>query len=713
MPRSEQTAVQGRLNVHAMDDSVRIEILDGNLRSIKLDQNLGDVSVELPIGVYVIRFHQGSQFVEKLAVLTPSSPVVNFWLPDKEQPQFVTAAPVLNTATTHEWQSGPARQLSRSDPLPPPDGHQGGSHLLLFLRDPFRSNKLPSGITLHDASGQKLFDLAAAKDRNLQDHWAGAHLNLDPGAYRLRRALTRGTSVEQIVYTRQKWQTQIFLMTAEGERDVLRTSILMARSELGFDFNREDLRWTESALLALESKSNIPGSVRSEMLWAKFDNPMLGIYAALLHLRRQQIDTALMREVFTNLYNLVGALPDVLAIGWGAALRDETVRADASFMEKLRQPDACATPPMLVESWKHLRHASITELNLIPAGSLSDLIGGRLTTGSPWVTWLGNLPVPETLPTSTAESVTVPSVSLTSISPETLAATGGSETGGPSWPGILGQVYVIARGFLEGTKSVTLRVGLPALAEMLGKHPDCKFWLRTQRFSDLERRMAYWLQPAFDPRLDKMVANDTKFKNKLQKASRERVTDEATLLRDLNMTSTTALRVAWGVFAKLFLFPVLPSPQQIDAFVKEESRDRDAFAEVLFALGQKVSQIIHPPSDRTLSLLEFAFLYYRGSPAEGPVGPKSPDQLAFRLNQGEFVFGSEREPVSSLNLTLQHAELRQVVISALESTAGKALQLPEKWQLRVVPTLEQYSRGNLFPVLRDEASFDATTKTAG
>jgi hypothetical protein len=307
------------------------------------------------MGVYVLRFHRGTHFVEKLVAITPTSPNVGFSLPDNELPQFVAAAPVANTATSHEWQSRPAQKLSTSPPLPPPLGHQGGSHLLIFLRDPFQSGTLPSGITLHDVSGQKVIDLDAVQDRNPQQHWAGAHLNVDPGAYRLRRALNRGGSVEQIAYTCSGWQTQLFLMTSEGGTEILRASILMSRPEVGFDFNREDLRWTESALRALESNSNIPGSVRTEMLWAKFDNPMLGIYAALLHLRRQQIDAGLMRQVFLNLYDLVGGLPDVLAIGWGAALANDGLRADAQIFEKLRAPAACATPPMLTESWKHLR----------------------------------------------------------------------------------------------------------------------------------------------------------------------------------------------------------------------------------------------------------------------------------------------------------------------------------------------------------------------
>jgi hypothetical protein len=47
-------------------------------------------------------------------------------------------------------------------------------------------------------------------------------LNIDPGAYRLRRAPAHGSFVEQVVFTSPGWQTRVFLMT-EAKRTLRRT----------------------------------------------------------------------------------------------------------------------------------------------------------------------------------------------------------------------------------------------------------------------------------------------------------------------------------------------------------------------------------------------------------------------------------------------------------------------------------------------------------
>jgi Dyp-type peroxidase family len=708
MPRSDVTSAQYRLNVYAPDESTRIEIFDGNLRPVPLDQSLGDVSVELPAGVYVVRFYQGSHFTAKLAVLMPGSPVVKVSLLPQEQPEFATAAPVLHTTTTSEWQRKLARDLSRSAPLPPPAGHSGGSHVLLFLRDPFPPGDLPVGVTLHDLHGELLFDLTKAKDRDQHAQWMSAHLNLDPGAYRLRRDSPRGLFVEQLVFTRQGWQTQIFLMTAErGEepKEIARTSILMVKSHVGFDFEREDFRRTESALRALESRRNIPGSVRSEMLWVTFENPMLGIYAGLLHLRRQEIDVTLMREVFANLYGLVGPLPDVLAIGWAVAMRDEATHGDTNFMAQLRDPAAFATPPMLRESWEHILRANADERNLIPARSLADRIGGRLIAGSPWLAWLGELPSAAILPPGVADSKATPVSSV--VAPVSsrvrsfAAAFVRPLIGLAVEVGLVG-ISKLVKSLFHGATKFTLQTVLTGLAKLLSRYPEARFWLQTKRFSDLERHVAYWLQPTLDPRLDVLIEDDPSLGRKLMDTARERVADVVSLLTELNVSSNTALGAAWGVFIKLFIQPVLPNEERLKTFVQQESRGHVVLATVLSDLRKTPAHLHHPPSGRTLNLLEFAFLYYRGSPAEGIVSRVSIEQLTARLDEAGFVFGKEQRRVTASDLSLQHTELRQHVIRGLEPiTKRRWLPFPPTWQLSVFPPLEQYSRGNLFPLSED------------
>jgi len=479
-------------------------------------------------------------------------------------------------------------------------------------------------------------------------------------------------------------------------KEIARISILMARPHVGFDFKREDFRWTESALHALGGKDNIPGATRTQMLWEKFENPMLGIYTGLLHLRRRKIDVLLMRRVFNNLHNLVGPLPDVLAIGWGVALRDEATRTDATFMAKLRSPGACATPPMLRESWEHLLRVSAEEGELIPARSLADRISGRLIAGGPWVAWLGELPPPGSL--SNLEEVSGASIADLA----TLLMQGAELTGA------VRRIVTAGEQFLEklrGGLGGTAQKFFFSLAEGLSDSSEARFWLPTKRFSELERRVAYWLQPSLDPQLSPITETDPNFEQNLSRAALERAADTTALLTELNLSWPTALRAAWGLFIKLFVQPVIPDKGRLQQFAEDESRGNPTFTQLLRGLGSKASRIHHQTSGRELNLLEFAYLYYRGSPAEELSGRVSTEQLVACLDEAGFVFSDEQRRITALELSLQHAELRQEVLHFLERTPRKLLQ---RFPPNVLPSPEQYPLGNLLSLLEGE-----TADTAG
>jgi hypothetical protein len=538
MSNSEVIPAQYRLNARAPDENTRIEVFDGNMRAIKLEHNLGAISLDLPAGVYSVRFHQGVNFTEKLAALMPETPVVDVAISPSEEPEFATAAPVPRTTTTHEWQSDPARDLSRSAPLPAPTGHNGGSRAFFFLRNPFPGGTLPNGVTLHDLDGEKLLDLDAQGVRDKQ--CLGANIELNPGPYRLRMP-SRSSVVEQVVFTAAGWQAQVFLMTPEGpgrQQNIGRISILMARNNFGFDFDRPDSRLTEAALRALTNRQNIPGADRSEMLWAKFENPMLGIYGGLLSLRRTKAEPMLIRKVFNNLHALVGPFPDVLAIGWALALRDEQTRTDPAFMSMLRNPHACAAPPMLRESWEYLLRASAVERELIPRGSVADRIGGRLVSGTPWVTWLGVLPEPET-----------------ALTPEGLEISA-AEPSSP-WEKKLKRLAEFfkrtSKTFFKSVKTATLQGQLSNLAELLSRHPKAGFCLESQRFTDLERRIAYYVQPSIDPRFAAAIEANPELAKKLRDAGTDRTTDVATFLTELNISWETAFRECTEIQNKLLM----------------------------------------------------------------------------------------------------------------------------------------------------------------
>jgi len=687
----------GTLRVLPPDEHTRVEILDGNLRSIPLDHNLGEVSIDVPLGVYAVRFYQGREFTEKLAALTPVTRSVIVDLEQKEQPKFSTAAPVRGTSTTREWQREPARALSVSKPVTPA-GHAGGSHALLFLRNPFdQSVPVTVGVTLCDLSGTVVFDLERDGERDVKHGWVGAHLNLDPGAYKIQRRVADDTIVEQVVFTCPQWQTQLFLLVSGGRgthtedprnrTEVLRTSVLMARDAVGFDFDRPDLRWTESALRALESRTNIPGGTSKEMLWAKFENPMLGIFGALLHLRRKDIDAGMMKEVFANLYKLVGPLPDVLAIGWAVAHLESGFRADQGFITRLQQAGRVETPPMLRESWDHLLRANAREEGLITEGSLADGIGGRFVSGSPWVAWISK-------PSEPAPAI----VSPKAVESDPLAP---KSSGGLS--GVIKAIGGIVDRFKTWVRDTALKAGVTQLATRLRSDPTARHWLSTPRFTDLERSLAYWIRPEINPQLAGVFEEAPELAKSVETAARARAFDPVVLLTELNAPAATVLRTIASVYSKLYVSPVIPTDEMLTSFVAKESRGQRLFVVTLGGLRSKPSELHCPAINRRLSLLVFARLYYRGSPADAVAERGSLSALATRLAEAGFAVGEAREAVTPALITAQHKILRQEVVAAIKRSRSRQVkQLPDGWQTEVFPTVGRYKEGQLFPLLESE-----------
>ncbi|MEP7305622.1 MAG: hypothetical protein ABJA98_08905 [Acidobacteriota bacterium] len=697
---SPSSAPQYNLTVQPPDENTRIEILDGNLRSIPLDHNLGEVSVRVSTGVYAVRFYQGHQFTEKLAALTPDSPaVVVVSLDPQQQPKFATAAPVRGTSTTREWQRGPALELSLSPARRAPDGQTGGSRVLLFLRNPFEpAGALMVGVTLCTLDDRVIFDLENEGQHNEAQGWVGAHLNLDAGAYKLRR-VADGKVVDQVVFTQRDWQTQVFLLATGGSgshAEVLRTSILMAASTVGFNFERPDLRWTESALRALESRANVPGETRQEMLWAKFENPMLGIYAALLQLRRPVIDGALMREVFSNLHALVGPLPDVLAIGWAIALRDAASRSDRTFMGKLRETTSIRMPPMLRESWEYLLKANADENELVVPGSLADRIGGQLVSGSPWLVWTREL----TLSAVGAQAAHIPNAQ------EIAAASAESR-------GLFGFLSELAGKFFNAFRDTALKSVLSTLSNRLRSDISARYWLQTNRFTDLERATAYWIRPAINPQLAGVIEEAPELEKRFESTGRTRATDVPAMLTELDIAATTALRTAWSVFTKLYVRPVVPDESWLAQFVEQESRTQPLFEGTLKRLRSRTSRIHCPPISRSLNLLEFAYLYYRGSPAAADADRDTIARLAETLDEAGFAFLDEQKKVTRTSIMSEHASMRQEVVELIQrSRSWQVKQLLPSWEDEVFPTARRYERGRLFPLLASERSDTKPTDSA-
>ena len=251
------------------------------------------------------------------------------------------------------------------------------------------------------------------------------------------------------------------------------------------------------------------------------------------------------------------------------------------------------------------------------------------------------------------------------------------------------------------TQDTLLQSALSALAGKLRGDAEAGEWLKTRRFTDLERAVAYWLRPQINPQLADVLREAPDIEKTLESTDRKRVTDIVSLLIHLNVTSTTALGTALSVYSKLYLKPGPPDESRLDAFVKDESRGHSIFAGPLKRLATRPSRLHRLSNGRQLNLLEFAFLDHRGSPADAQPERGSIVKLFTRLEEAEFVFGEDRQKITSNHISLEHDVLRKEMIKMLERSR-QVSQLPHSWKQRVFPSVHYYKRQGLFPLLKKE-----------
>ncbi|MFI5455836.1 MAG: hypothetical protein ACHRXM_10335 [Isosphaerales bacterium] len=292
------------LDVTTSDGATEIFVLDGQFRVV--ERGLGTLHADLEPGIYKVKVRTGYATEEKLVSLHDRPRAIRF-----DKLPFHSPAPLAATTATGDAQMTHAEQESARF-HENSDRPGKGSSLFVFVRecatpvrtdatspetsDPSRTGTTPdnpaTGLTLWDLDGNLVSDLApnAAKDPG-PSTWAACHVELDPKPYLLRLDLPSGETVEQMVVTLKDWQSQIFLTLRSFSKASLRRADLATASHLfapfapaaptAFDSDGPGFRLTELARLGLMNRRQVlsPSAI-GEMLDGKFDNPMLGIYAA-------------------------------------------------------------------------------------------------------------------------------------------------------------------------------------------------------------------------------------------------------------------------------------------------------------------------------------------------------------------------------------------------------------------------------------------------
>jgi hypothetical protein len=387
-----------RLQVYATHPMTEISVTDGRFRQVL--RAVGSVEQDLKPGLYEVEFRAGDSVHSEYVVLDPDAGTVTVRGPELA---FSTPAPIAGTQTSREYHVAPAQRLSASAQAP--KGASSGG-LFIFVRDlePIGRPKNPArGVSLLDLAGDELIkEDSDAWEQDIDQQWAGISLPIEPAAYRLRVRTQVAGILEQTIVVRPDWQTQVFMDQRSFHRlgkrtarraDLLNASIFMARVGGGspdpagstggdvatFNPASEDLRQTELARMGLaDRRMVVPERDLQEMLWAKLDNPMLGIFAGHLLLLSPQPDVALLEQMIANLRSLIGAHPDVQALDLKLARLTGATLSDPLVFE---------APPMLLSSWQIVVEASVQYADLVPPGSLSAQISDRIWAEGAWLVW--------------------------------------------------------------------------------------------------------------------------------------------------------------------------------------------------------------------------------------------------------------------------------------------------------------------------------------
>lgn len=418
------------------DEGTEIFVIDGGFRRVA--SALKRMDADFPPGLYTVKFKRGGTLAEVDADLMPGSGPVEVHAPEMAL-SFASAAPMEQTITSHEYQQAAAADISRMDPKQISRGR--GSWLFLFIRDlgVNRIGNPAEKMTLHDLRGREVIDFSRLGETGHDQDasgatWYGCNIELAPGFYRLRVARHGLPGLEQSLILVKDWQLQVFLVrdpwlsavspnisgqtiASEVIVNLSAGSIFMVRPGHGFDPQDPSVRLTELARQGLTT-GRIPLNKEDlmQMFGGKFENPMLGLFAAHLLLPLLEIKSSmtfqrpldhemlkrnisiqmvlggtidgivgphtrqrlrqLLEEVAGNLEGLLGKHPDVRAI-----------RKELSGNENISTGhEKSGPPPMLRRSWEALLRLD-PGYSLAKAGSIIERIADRIWSAGPWLVW--------------------------------------------------------------------------------------------------------------------------------------------------------------------------------------------------------------------------------------------------------------------------------------------------------------------------------------
>ncbi|MFT6328870.1 MAG: hypothetical protein ACJAYN_000797 [Bermanella sp.] len=363
---------RSQISLKAQSELTHISIFDSKLR--RIDSGLGALNRKLEKGIYKIRWSTNGEYQDQIMEVDGSIDLTEIEGPNL---QTNSSAPFVNSK--HGQIDVRKVQSQR-------ESKEGFAQVLVIIRDV--QNAYASwidSVSLSSIEGDLIESPSVVEDDS--ELVANIDSSLPPGVYRLKVDTASLGSYEIFVSLVEGWQTQVFLLCEDfymrGEpvrRPALRTaSILMCRAGEKFGEDNKDAMFADYALKALIGNYKILDSrMMRELLRGKFDDPILGIYAAHLLLRdRKKFRTLIFNEICQNLLSLVGPTPDVQAL---------ITKSDLKNIKLSEVPECYRSmPPMLIYSWDLLVKRSHRKFSIIEQGSVSDIVSDSIVASEPWM----------------------------------------------------------------------------------------------------------------------------------------------------------------------------------------------------------------------------------------------------------------------------------------------------------------------------------------
>jgi hypothetical protein len=389
-PFAEHT---GLVTLHVTTGNPLAEVFLVDHTFALVDRSIGQLDKPVTPGVYTVKVRLGDATAERLVVADVDKNVDL-----SSELTVASAAPISGTSRTHEYHMDAARTESEEVALTAGTG----SEVFLMTRS-WSAPVMPSGrqaeMSLRRPDGATVAELRNLSTEVGPDPAGGATIEVDPGAFVLDwYDDDAAVVVEQALYAVAGWQTQVFLLREpdDDRGSKYRVSMLMTRS----DFQPDDwmARTVEVARSALAAERKVASNTISDSLFAKYDNPMLGLFGAHLMLLAREADRNADAEehrglskkrprapvefdqkqfdrVVQNLAGLLGpAHPDVVALTTRTSSPNLTALAPVTM------------PPLLWRSWLLLIEASHDHPSLVPADTWRRAC--RPLPLRPFLTWL-------------------------------------------------------------------------------------------------------------------------------------------------------------------------------------------------------------------------------------------------------------------------------------------------------------------------------------